>query len=70
MINRTTLPTYTIALLGVVLAAVMSQPPALGGRGHRRTPAFGVRHLAQARFRHWAGAVKNGFGTPYLFRRT
>ena len=70
MINRTTLPTFSTALLGVVLSAVMSQPPAFGGRGHRRTPASGVRHLAQAGFRHWARAAKNGFGTPHLFRRT
>jgi len=33
MINRTTPQTYTIALLGVVLAAVMSQPPALAAEG-------------------------------------
>jgi len=33
MINRTTPQTCTIALLGVVLAAVMSQPPALAAEG-------------------------------------
>src|SRR6476659_2471299 len=33
MINRTTPPTFSIALLGVVLAAVMSQPPALAAEG-------------------------------------
>jgi len=33
MINRTTPQTCTIAFLGVVLAAVMSQPPALAAEG-------------------------------------
>jgi hypothetical protein len=67
MINRTTPQTCTIALLGVVLAAVMSQPPALAAEGTDGPLHLVSGTLLKLDLETGRGLLRTDLGRPIYF---
>src|SRR6476620_1707135 len=67
MINRTTPPTFSIALLGIVLAAVMSQPPALAAEGTDGPLHLVSGTLLKLDLKNHRGLLTTDLGRPIYF---